>query len=223
MPPTTVLGVDGAPGGWAVARVVVDGGRAREVVFSTVATFAGALADAGGAAGAVGVDMPVGLPERGRRACDLLAKRRLGWAHARVFLTPPRAVLGCASHPEASALHRTLVDGRGMSVQTWHILGKVAEVDDLAGDPRVLEVHPELSFTALAGHPLPPKRRPEGRAARRDALRRWAGEVDLPPGTDHLDALAVAWTAARWLAGASEVLPPDPPRDARGRPMRIVV
>jgi predicted RNase H-like nuclease len=217
---TTVVGADGAPGGWAVAGVRLLDGRVEDVALSTVAAFAEVLALA---SDAVGVDMPVGLPARGRRECDLLAKRRLGTAHARVFLTPPRAVLGCGTHAEASALHRTLVDGRGMSVQTWHLLGKVAEVDAVADDPRVVEVHPELSFAALVGTPLPPKRTPEGRAARLAALAPWAGALDVPRGTDHLDALAVAWTAWRWSSGAAEVLPADPPHDERGRPMRIVV
>jgi predicted RNase H-like nuclease len=41
---------------------------------------------------------------------------------------------------------------------------------------------------------------------------------------DRLDALAAAWSAARWHAGRAIVLPAgDPPRDACGLPMRIVV
>lgn len=224
----SVIGVDGARGGWAVAEVRIGSdGTPYEVLWSVVPRLVDVLA---GIADAVGVDMPIGLPARGRRACDLMAKERLGAAHTRVFLTPPRAVLETGTHPEASALHRTLVDGAGMSVQTWHLLPKVVEADDVADDPRLVEVHPELSFAALAElaprSALPSKRTVDGRAARIDALRRWLPflAVDqVPGGDDHLDALAVAWSAARWLAGDAEVLPDRPPYDERGRPMRIVV
>ena len=250
----TVIGVDARPGGWACAQVDIGGegfgggeGRAGGAV----------EADAGDTAGSsprtpvrwlslsslpevlalpadvVGVDIPVGLPERGRRACDLAAKARLGAAHARVFLTPPRAVLEAADHASASALHRTLVDGKGMSIQTWHVLGKVAEADAALADEgedvhrRVVEVHPELSFAALAGHPLASKRTAAGRAARIAALQTWLPELrarDVPPGDDHLDALAAAWSAARWRAGTATVLPAGPvPRDQLGMPQRIVI
>ena len=38
-----------------------------------------------------------------------------------------------------------------MSVQTWHLVPKIREVDAVADDPRLVEVHPELAFAALAG------------------------------------------------------------------------
>nr|MBA3905799.1 DUF429 domain-containing protein [Pseudonocardiales bacterium] len=38
---------------------------------------------------------------------------------------------------------------------------------------------------------------------------------------DVLDALAAAWSAARWARGDAEVLGDE--CDARGRPMRVVV
>lgn len=250
-----VLGADGAPGGWALAILPLDDGAG--VRWASVRRLADALVPGApghrppgdrpprdGEAGdsglraslddvdvcAVGVDMPIGLPATGRRPCDLEAKRRLGAAHARVFLAPPRAVLATGSHPEASALHRTLVDGRGLSIQTWHLLAKVAEVDELAGDARLtgrlVEVHPELSFAAMTGAPLVTKHRPEGRQARIEALRHVLPGLDgasVPRGEDGLDALAVAWSARRWLRGDAEVLPDGTPdRDECGRPMRIV-
>lgn len=218
-----VAGLDGRRGGWAAAVLRADG----TVEHLALATVAEALAlDVA----AVGVDMPVGLPVRGRRACDLEAKRVLGAAHARVFLTPPRAVLDLgpdAGHPAASALHRTLVDGKGLSRQSWHLLPKVAEVDDLADDPRLVEVHPELSFAALAGAPLLIKRTVTGRAARLAALATALPCLDaaaVPAGDDAVDAVVVAWSARRWLAGEARTLPGGPPPyDGRGRPMRIVV
>ena len=234
MPLTTgrVLGVDARRGGWACALVEIAGGSAartpvRWLALPTLVEVLALPADA------VGVDIPIGLPQRGRRACDLAAKALLGAAHARVFLTPPRAVLDAADHASASALHRNLVDGKGLSLQTWDVLGKVAEADaaladsDAAVHGRVVEVHPELSFAALAGHPLGPKRTPSGRAARIAALGTWLPRLptgDVPPGDDHLDALAAAWSAARWRAGMATVLPDGVVlRDVLGVPQRIVV
>ena len=218
---TSVLGVDGARGGWVAARV-----EGESVTWLRLRDVRSAL-DLG--ADAIAVDIPIGLPREGRRECDLLAKRRLGRAHSRVFLTPPRAVLGAADHAAAGAVHRRLVDGAGISIQTWHIVARICEVDEIADDPRVVEVHPELSFAALAGRVLAPKRTATGRAERVAALRSWLpGAFDiaeLPGGrdaVDALDALAAAWSARRWLTGHATCLPAAPPLDERGRPMRIV-
>ncbi|HYJ77607.1 MAG TPA: DUF429 domain-containing protein, partial [Actinomycetes bacterium] len=80
-----VLGVDGCRGGW-MGALVADGA----VTWLRFGDITAALAVG---AAVVGVDMPIGLPATGRRECDLLAKKTLGAAHPRVFLTPPRAVL----------------------------------------------------------------------------------------------------------------------------------
>lgn len=213
-----VLGVDGARGGWVGA--LVRGHDVRWLVLPDVQAALAVDADV------VAIDMPIGLPETGRRSCDLAAKRLLGAAHPRVFLTPPRDVLGCPDHPTASARHRELVEGAGLSIQTWNIVDRMREVDDAADDPRLVEVHPELSFAALAGRVLDRKRTAAGRAQRLAALRSWLPGLDLasvPSGDDAPDALAAAWSGRRWLDGVARVLPEGgPPRDSRGRPMRIV-
>ena len=215
---TTVLGVDGCRGGWVGA--LVDGGR---VSWHRFATIAEALALP---VAAIGVDMPVGLPATGRRGCDLEAKALLGRAHPRVFLVPPRGVLAAATYQEAGRLHRELTGGLGLSVQTWHLVPKIREVDAVADDPRIVEVHPELSLAALGGAgPLPSKKTAPGRAARVALLTGWLGDEyvgDLPAGDDGLDALAVAWSAQRWVAGRARSLPGVPAYDEDGRPMRIV-
>lgn len=212
---TRVLGVDGRRGGW-VGALVDD----TSVIWLRLPDVDAVLSVD---AEAVGIDIPVGLPRRGRRECDLLAKRLLGRAHPRVFLTPPRGVLAATSYVEAGRLHRELANGTGLSVQTWHLLDKVREVDAVAHDPRLVEVHPELSFAVLAGRVLASKRTPAGREERLAALRAWLPDLtDVPAGDDAPDALAAAWSAARWLDGSARTLPADPPMDAAGRPMRIV-
>jgi len=218
------LGVDGARDGWVVVEVVGSTSSARVLRWHRLPLIADVLALA---ADVVGIDMPIGLPERGRRPADLVAKSLLGAAHPRVFLTPPRGVLDATSYDEAARLHRVLADGLGLSVQTWNIVARIREVDAVANDPRLVEVHPELSFALLGGGALPSKKNAAGRAARLQVLAEWLPALaGVPTGDDAVDALACAWSALRWYAGTARTLPELPSggldRDARGRPMRIV-
>lgn len=222
------LGVDGRRGGWALALVRGGPGRAELVRWST-ADDLGPVLELARREGVrtVGVDVPVGLPVGAWRPADLLAKRRLGAASARVFLTPPRVVMAAPDYATARVLCREVMAGKGLSAQTWGLRGPVLAVDELLrtdawARSHLVETHPELSFAALAGRVLPPKKTPQGRAARTGALAGWltfdAGAV--PAGDDHLDAAACAWSASRWWAGRAEVLGGEP--DERGLPQRIV-
>ncbi len=214
-----VLGVDGCPGGW-VGALLDDGG-----ITWHVGDFAAMLALG---ADALAVDIPIGLPDGpARRAADVEARALLGAQRSSVFFVPPRVVLEAGSQPEATLLSRA-AGSVGVSIQTFHILDKVAEVDAhvRAGAP-VVECHPEVTFRTMCGHPLPPKRKKEGRAARLAVLRQWLPHLTLPdprPGRaqwdDLLDAAACAWTAQRWLRGQAQTLGNE--RDELGVPMRIV-
>ena len=220
-----VLGVDGCPGGWVAARV--DGTQ----VSWHVGAFSALLAlDAA----VVGVDIPIGLPAGpDRRAADVEARAALGAQRSSVFFAPPRVVLEATDQPEATRLSRA-AGSTGVSIQLFHVLARVAEVDDaLRSDAeaaaRVVEVHPEVSFRRLARtQVLPSKRLAAGRAARLTALRTWLPDLILPqpaPGRarpdDCLDALACAWTAMRWSHGEADVLGDEV--DGVGLPMSIVV
>ena len=231
-PGPAVLGVDGCPGGWVGA--LVQGG--------SVAWHTGSFAELLELpALVVAVDIPIGLPAGPhRRAADVEAKAALGAQRSSVFFVPPRVVLEATSQPEATLLSRA-AGSVGVSIQTFHILDKVAEVDDLlqrSPDPRVVEVHPEVSLrrlsegrlseSRLGGIALPPKRKVAGRLARLALLRTWLPTLSLPtplPGRarpdDCLDAVACAWSATRWLNGEAEVLGDEV--DELGTPMRIVV
>jgi len=173
------------------------------------------------------VDMPIGIPERGPREADLLARAALRPHGARVFPAPVRAALAHPDDYRAACAASVAAQGRALSRQAWHLVPKVLEADEAAADPRLVEVHPELSFAEMAGAPLAAsKRTPEGRAGRLLLLAEHVRGFDpsaAPPGDDALDALAAAWTAARIARDAARSLPADPPRDPRGRPMRIVV
>ncbi len=84
-------------------------------------------------------------------------------------------------------------------------------------DRRLIEVHPELSFRAMAGGQLlPPKKSWNGASDRRSLLEGAGIRLprDLgPPGLeaavdDVLDAAAAAWTAHRFALGMAECLHP---------------
>ena len=215
-----VLGVDGCPGGWVGALV-----QGRSVSWHT-GDFAAMLALE---ADVVAVDIPIGLPVGAeRRAADVEARAMLGAQRSSVFFVPPRVVLEAGSQPEATLLSRA-AGSVGVSIQTFHILDKVAEVDaHVQTGADVVECHPEVTFRTMCGRPLPPKRKKEGREARLAVLRAWLPDLTLPeprPGRaqpdDLLDAAACAWTAQRWLTGQAQTLGDE--RDELGTPMRIVV
>ncbi len=184
-------------------------------------------------AATIGVDIPIGLPAAGHtRAADLETRAALRERRSCVFPAPPREVLAEDDFWRANALHRRL-QGKGLSKQAFFIGARIVDVDvvmtpDLVD--RVVEVHPELVFARLAGRPIGTKKTPAGLAERTSLLAPWVPGVahavaERPRGVkadDALDAIACAQAAARWLHGAAETLPVDPPYDVRGLPMRIV-
>jgi predicted RNase H-like nuclease len=184
-----------------------------------------------GALAAAGIDIPIGLPERGPRRCDLEARRMLGPRRSSVFPAPLRGVLGARSYGDALARARAL-SGRGLSRQVFGIPSKVGEVERLVTPERqhrLVEVHPEVSFAVLAQGPMAhAKKTPDGRAERLEVLRAMFPDLDdrvrtrlTGAGTDDvLDAFVVAWSARRWLARSHVQLGGEP--DGRGLRMEIV-
>lgn len=225
--------MDGCRAGWVVVTTAAAGPAPVDSV-RVVARIAEVVDDLRrGRLSAVAVDMPLGLPRQGPRSSDALLRRRLGPRRSSVFPTPPRGVLGAGDHAEAVARSRR-IEGRGISVQAFNLLGRIAELDE-ATDPsladRLVEAHPESAFAELAGAPLDhTKRTATGRRQRLELLAEpfpVSGELLSAPlrgarPDDVLDAAAVAWTARRWLAGEALVIGDDGP-DERGIPMRVVV
>jgi predicted RNase H-like nuclease len=221
-----VAGVDGFRDGWVVALVT-----GREVDWR-LCRDAGAVLAAARDCAVVGVDIPMGLPDTGRRQCDVAAAEQLGPARSSVFPAPPRAVLGTDDYHVACDLAR-VASGNAISKQTWNIVPKIREWEqllDAAAQDRVIEVHPELSVRHLAGRSeFARKRSARGAGQRIAALSRYfdlAGLSDIPDGPaldDALDALAAAYSAARWAGGHRYDVLGDDTRDARGLLMRIVV
>jgi predicted RNase H-like nuclease len=186
------------------------------------------------------VDVPIGLPDRGLRQADRLARQRLGWPRmTSVFSAPVRGVLAATCWEEATAIRRGL-EGKGLARQVWNIVPGIREMDAVvrALDPRqerIFEGHPEVSFAAWRGAPIREgKKSREGRLIRERLIeahfgvgvvaRLWAAVCGQGVAHDDLlDAFAVLWTAERVAAGRAEELPVEPERDACGLRMEIVV
>src|SRR5215475_4780884 len=213
-----VLGVDACRAGWV--GVALAGAGSTVHVGASIGDLV-AAADADGPVEVVAIDIPIGLPDAGRRQADLLARARIGRLWPSVFLTPVRAALLAADHPTAVAVSRERAGG-GVSVQAYGLRAKVLQVDRWVRDTdrRVVEVHPEVSFAALAGAPLTERKHTWAGAVRRRRLLAEAAGITLaddigPAGhgaavDDVLDAAVVAWTARRVARGDARPLP-DPP------------
>jgi predicted RNase H-like nuclease len=128
--------------------------------------------------------------------------------------------------------------GKSVSAQAFGIYSRIKQVNDVMTpqlQDRLFEVHPEVSFWAMAGFQpmVHPKKSSSGFEERRALLtnklgvgirmRAQARAWVRPAGADDvLDAIAVAWTARRVAEGTAGRLPPDPGLDANGLRMEMV-
>jgi predicted RNase H-like nuclease len=210
-----VAGVDACRGGW-VAIVAEDGRFADSLLAASFEELLGGL----GVATAIGVDIPIGLPDEGVRAADVEARAFVGARRSSVFPTPARAALVSATYAEARRVSPSL------SAQSFALSKKILEVEANL-EERVFEVHPEVSFAALAGRHLRySKRSWNGHRERRDLLA--SAGLELPnelaagqaAADDILDAAVAVWSAARKARGEAQTLPADPPTEG-GRVVAI--
>jgi predicted RNase H-like nuclease len=229
-----VAGVDGCPKGWLV--VWADAGTFLRLLSVRVGPdFADVLQRTNQCA-AVGIDIPIGLSDDGRRRPDVEARKVLSpLRHNSVFPAPIRPVLAATSYREACDISaKAHSEGKKISKQTYFMTLRIRDVDhhiDAAVQNRVVEVHPEVCFWALNGRrPLDHyKRTCEGEGERLALLSAVFADdlaaTELPIGAgrdDLLDACAAAWTAARYARGEHGTLPDDPQVDARGLRMEMV-
>ena len=258
--PPVSWGVDGCPAGWFYVALdgagawccgVVD--RLRDIV------------DQADAADRVCVDIPIGLPDKGRpepRACDLEARKALGSRSRSVFPAPTREALvydleeasvrasrelvdkyyrtACKRNRDATADRKAGTKGVRLSQQTFLIIPKIREADELLRESDkarriILEVHPELCFWALnGGEAMQHGKKASGGRGRRERLEvleacwpgaKAAGEIGQlyrrrdVAWDDIVDAMAAAATGR---ADPLNRLPAQPPADAMGLPMQMV-
>jgi len=225
-----IAGVDGCRQGWIVA-LAQDWPASAPPRFHLARDFAEVLEIASDCA-AVAVDMPIGLPEDGRRRdCDREARallacwgRGVSGAASRVFDVAPRAVAELAARPGTdfalfNAAHKAAT-GKGISRQAFAITPKILELDSALTPElqrRVVEAHPELAFAHLAGgRTLASKHSPLGILERcgllgLDAAGLAAVLADnaLPASAqeDLIDAWALLWPAAHVASLADPATP----------------
>ncbi len=229
------IGVDGCRAGWFT--VALDSGRNWKIgVYKTIDD----LWDASNSAAMMFIDIPIGLPNSGRRTCDVQTRKLLGHRGSSVFAVPCRQALQAKTYRQACRINKQVM-GVKLSIQTWHITTKIKAVDTWLQNTRkarsrIRESHPELCFWAMAGrHAMVyPKKTAQGFRERYFILEKnypQTGAVvqqaldqfrrkDLARD-DILDALALA-VSVRLSAGKPKTVPLEPPIDRKGLTMEIV-
>lgn len=227
-PGQSIAGVDGCKCGWVMVRRDEEGQFDKQVF---------KVLDELPKTDFVLIDIPIGLPDSGRRDCDVEARNMLGSKRGRsVFTGARRPLLSMRSRECAHAWGRKQ-DCLGVNEQLWAILPKIREVDcwiRTVNRPTFREGHPELSFYAASGRPMEHKKKStEGRDERLAALigfidearaREWLDRTRGSGATrdDILDALVLCRSAARLALGCHRTVPSCPLSDAHGLAMEMV-
>lgn len=108
------------------------------------------------------IDIPIGLASKKckPRTCEKDARKALPTGKkSSIFPVPCREALHAGSYCEANTVNK-LILGSGLSIQSWGIMPKIKEVDDMLIHnplirPHVKESHPEIAFQFLnRGIPL---------------------------------------------------------------------
>ena len=232
-----VLGVDGCKGGWVAAQRVINRPKVELSLWPTINALFNALGDA---RPVILIDMPIGLAQKDKRACEAMARAVLKpRRQASVFPSPLRPMLDFSSYEEANAYGKNLGPGFGLTKQTWMITPKIREIDAIITpdhQSHIGEGHPEVAFWRLNNETacLHPKRSEAGQKERLDILKAHGltgltqifaaikdkyGPQKLARD-DIIDACALALSAEARLKGNATRLSDDT-RDQRGLVMEI--
>jgi predicted RNase H-like nuclease len=226
----TVVGIDGAPGGWLAVMWGVD---VRFQLFKSIRDVLDIATDV------IAIDMPIGLPRLSGRAAEQAARQLLKRRSSCVFTVPARTTIEArdATFAQACAINEeNSTPKRKFSKQSFGIFGKIRELDIVmtpAMQGRVHEVHPEISFAMMNdGTALETRKKDEAGRKQRTKLLLQSGfpwhrmpENQYPRkdlGRDDLiDACACAWSARRILEGKAMTLPQETETDAKSLVMSI--
>jgi predicted RNase H-like nuclease len=231
----STVGVDACRKGWFAVCLSRNNGWAIDI-FTTIRDLWNTFQKAS----LILIDIPIGLPEKGKRHCDIDARKILKQRATSLFPVPSRQAIHAKNYQNACRMNKKIL-GIKLSIQTWNISGKIREVDDLLMNDekarcRVRESHPEICFWALAGgQPMKHyKKTDQGFAERRKVLKKkhpFTNEIvdtamnkfyrkDLAKD-DILDAMALAVSAAA-PPESLKTIPKNPAKDSKGLPMEIV-
>lgn len=233
------VGVDGCKAGWFAVCIAGDGVWSHGVFDSAASLFARYRT-----ASRILIDTQIGLVDEGvaGRRCESEGRKLLGPARrSSIFVAPSRRALAARTYPEASGINQRAT-GRKLSKQTWWIMAKIREVDELLRSnsearDNFFEVNVELLFWALnrsqpMGHY---KKTAQGFSERMELLNHWYTQsADLYEDVlssylrkdvsrdDIVDATAAA--VSSFIAnGRLREVPAERQVDSFGLPMRMVV
>lgn len=128
------------------------------------------------------IDMPIGLPEKGTRACDKEASEYLKSRRNTVFTVPTRDAVYTRDYKRAKVKNKD-AGSDSLGSQSWWLIPRIKEVDIFLQEysdakARVYESHPELCFAKLAGgKALPKKETKDGLSRRLELLKRLEPEL----------------------------------------------
>lgn len=223
-----LAGVDGIKNGWVAAILREDGST--EV--HTFPSFRSLIEDT--TLASIVIDIPIGLPDYGARACDLEARRCIGQSRrSSVFPAPIRSMLTAHDWKDACCI-RWDREGKKCSKQVAAILPKIREVDSAMTrdlQKRIREGHPEVSFFMInRERPMTSKKKTtRGKSERLALLVPCFPDIEknlqVKPRAlwvDILDAYACLWTAKRIAENQSKSFPQDNVQDGVGLIMEIV-
>lgn len=230
---TWVAGVDGYKNGWFVILDEIHSGNLDWVATGSFAE----LLCVPQRPEVIAVDIPIGLlgaARHGGRDCDAEARRLLGNRRNSVFSPPVRAAISAKDYHSAKRANQESSPSRiAISHQAYGIFPKICEVDSLMTtklQDRVFEVHPELCFLEMGGHPMRNGKKTEAGYLERERLllgfREIVQELERRRPSklkkdDILDACAACWTANRIYQNTAVRIPTDPPLDSKGLRMEM--
>lgn len=236
-----LAGVDGCRAGWIAWIQVAGAAVANLRIYSR---FAELVEDLGSDA-VIGVDMPIGLPDRvsgSGRGPEQAIRPFLGPRQSSVFSIPGRAAVEAPSYIEACARAlETSEPPKKVSKQAFFLFPRILEIDRLLQADkqlrsRVFECHPEFAFCRLNNglamrtpKKIKGKVNPAGIAERLEVLARHGFNSEAlrngpPRGAamdDVVDAAVNLVIAERRAAGLTRVFPANPVADRHGIPIAI--
>lgn len=225
------IGVDGCRGGWLAVIAEFHNRRIQRETYHKYSLFS-ELLKGNSDAEVIAIDIPIGLldePISGGRPCDVAARKLLeGTRKSSIFSPPIRRTLQATTYEEANALND------GMSRQSFGILPKIREVDELMTPEmqnRVYEVHPEICFADKAGRCMQFRKKDKAGQDERLAILKSAGFRKVESAfsafkrtqvaiDDILDACATIFTAIK-IANGTAKCTSKPQYDSKGLRMGI--
>lgn len=134
------------------------------------------------------IDMPVGLAnvDLTERNCEMLTRKILSKKRKpSLFSVPCREAIYASSYEEANQINKEIIN-KGISKQSWGIVPKIREVDQLLQSNRSLvdkikESHPEVAFHFLNNHQSMEfnKKTDEGQQERLQVLSNYSDKAEM--------------------------------------------